>query len=172
MLNRCVRPVSEIIRPDTSSLLPNAVLFGRLPQRVSASPRRPDDDQDRSLGCRAHFRAETATFHTPLQHHGGRRSLTLAQRRGGAQNRRGTEKADRRPSSCQAPTFDAVQVLSAFKSNLRLFTEHRDALLSVRGVGNRPRGAEEGTTVQAGKTGRRRWAFWGFRLSVLRHRHP
>jgi hypothetical protein len=26
-------------------------------------------------------------------------------------------------------TFDAVQVLSAFESNLRLFTEHRDALL-------------------------------------------
>ena len=40
-----------------------------------------------------------------------------------------------------ASTFDAVEVLSAFKSNLRLFTEHRcgvllrrfgDALLSVK----------------------------------------
>jgi hypothetical protein len=31
-----------------------------------------------------------------------------------------------------ASTFDAVQVLSAFESNLRLFTEHRDALLSVK----------------------------------------
>jgi hypothetical protein len=31
-----------------------------------------------------------------------------------------------------ASTFDAVQVLSASESNLRLFTEHRDALLSVK----------------------------------------
>ena len=31
-----------------------------------------------------------------------------------------------------ASTFDAVDVLSAFESNLRLFTEHRDALLSVK----------------------------------------
>ena len=31
-----------------------------------------------------------------------------------------------------ASTLDAVQVLSAFESNLRLFTEHRDALLSVK----------------------------------------
>ena len=31
-----------------------------------------------------------------------------------------------------ASTFDAVQLLSAFESNLRLFTEHRDALLSVK----------------------------------------
>lgn len=31
-----------------------------------------------------------------------------------------------------ASTFDAVQVLSAFDSNLRLFMEHRDALLSVK----------------------------------------
>ena len=31
-----------------------------------------------------------------------------------------------------ASTFDAVQVLSAFESNLRLFMEHRDALLSVK----------------------------------------
>jgi hypothetical protein len=31
-----------------------------------------------------------------------------------------------------ASTFDAVEVLSAFESNLRLFTEHRDALLSVK----------------------------------------
>jgi hypothetical protein len=29
-------------------------------------------------------------------------------------------------------TSDAVQVLSAFESNLRLFMEHRDALLSVQ----------------------------------------
>jgi hypothetical protein len=31
-----------------------------------------------------------------------------------------------------ASTFDAVQVLSAFEANLRLFTQHRDALLSVK----------------------------------------
>ena len=31
-----------------------------------------------------------------------------------------------------ASTLDAVQVLSAFESNLRLFTEHRDALLSIK----------------------------------------
>ena len=31
-----------------------------------------------------------------------------------------------------ALTFDAVQVLSAFESNLRLFMERRDALLSVK----------------------------------------
>ena len=31
-----------------------------------------------------------------------------------------------------ASTLDAVQALSAFESNLRLFTEHRDALLSVK----------------------------------------
>ena len=31
-----------------------------------------------------------------------------------------------------ASTFDAVEVLSAFEFNLRLFTEHRDALLSVK----------------------------------------
>ena len=31
-----------------------------------------------------------------------------------------------------ASTFHAVQVLSVFESNLRLFTEHRDALLSVK----------------------------------------
>ena len=31
-----------------------------------------------------------------------------------------------------ASTFDAMQALSAFGSNLRLFTDHRDALLSVR----------------------------------------
>jgi hypothetical protein len=29
-------------------------------------------------------------------------------------------------------TFEAVKALSAFESNLRLFTEYRDALLSVR----------------------------------------
>jgi hypothetical protein len=31
-----------------------------------------------------------------------------------------------------ASTFDAAQALSAFESNLRLFTEHRDALLSTK----------------------------------------
>ena len=31
-----------------------------------------------------------------------------------------------------ARTFDAVQALSAFESNLRLFVEYRDALLSVK----------------------------------------
>ena len=31
-----------------------------------------------------------------------------------------------------ASTFEAAQALSAFESNLRLFTEHRDALLSVK----------------------------------------
>ena len=35
--------------------------------------------------------------------------------------------------SAGAPTFDALQALSAFESNLRLFVEHRDALLSVKG---------------------------------------
>jgi hypothetical protein len=31
-----------------------------------------------------------------------------------------------------ASTLDAGQALSAFESNLRLFTEHRDAVLSVK----------------------------------------
>jgi hypothetical protein len=31
-----------------------------------------------------------------------------------------------------SPTLDAVQALSAFESNLRLFMAHRDALLSVK----------------------------------------
>jgi hypothetical protein len=31
-----------------------------------------------------------------------------------------------------ASTFDAVQALAAFESNLRLFVERRDALLSVK----------------------------------------
>jgi hypothetical protein len=46
---------------------------------------------------------------------------------------------------------DAVQALSAFESNLRLFAERRDACYRLRGVGIRPllRGALAARTKKA-----------------------
>jgi hypothetical protein len=60
--------------------------------------------------------------------------LTLAQRRVWDAQKIVAEQKRRiaRLRSAGAPTFDAVQALSAFESNLRLFVEHRDALLSVK----------------------------------------
>jgi hypothetical protein len=50
---------------------------------------------------------------------------------GRTKGRRGTEKADRQPS--RSWSYDIRrQALAAFESNLRLFTEYRDALLSVK----------------------------------------
>jgi len=60
--------------------------------------------------------------------------LTLAQRRVGDAQKIVAEQKRRiaRLRAAGASTFDAVQALSAFESNLRLFIEHRDALLSAK----------------------------------------
>ena len=101
--------------------------------------------------------------------------LTLAQRRGGAQKIVAEQK--RRIAglrAAKAPTFDAVQALSAFESNLRLFTEHiATPCYRLEGVGNRPRGAEEAPTVQAGnRPADDAGHSGGFADRFLRHRHP
>jgi hypothetical protein len=60
--------------------------------------------------------------------------LALAQRRVGDAQKIVAEQKRRIAGlrAVGASTLDAVQVLSAFESNLRLFTEHRDALVSVK----------------------------------------
>ena len=60
--------------------------------------------------------------------------LALAQRRVWDAQKIVAEQKRRiaRLRAAGASTLDAVQALSAFESNLRLFIEHRDALLSVK----------------------------------------
>ena len=60
--------------------------------------------------------------------------LALAQRRVWDAQKIVAEQKRRiaRLRAAGAGTFEAVQALSAFESNLRLFTEHRDALLSAK----------------------------------------
>ena len=60
--------------------------------------------------------------------------LALAQRRVWDAQKIVAEQKRRiaRLRAAGAGTFEAVQALSAFESNLRLFTEHRDTLLSVK----------------------------------------
>jgi hypothetical protein len=60
--------------------------------------------------------------------------LALAQRRVWDAQKTVAEQKRRiaRLRAAGARTSDAVQALSAFESNLRLFMEHRDALLSVK----------------------------------------
>jgi hypothetical protein len=69
---------------------------------------------------------------TPLRKAGS--GLALAQRRVWDAQKIVAEQKKRigRLRAAGSPIFDAVQALSAFESNLRLFTEHRDALLSVK----------------------------------------
>ena len=60
--------------------------------------------------------------------------LALAQRRVWDAQKVVAEQKKRIASlrAAGASTFEAVQALSAFESNLGLFVEHRDALLSVK----------------------------------------
>jgi hypothetical protein len=74
-------------------------------------------------------------FHTHFEHHAGRRSprsspnVACGAHKRSSRNRKGRIAGLR---IAGASTFDAAQALSAFESNLRLFTEHRDALLSTK----------------------------------------